>query len=642
MLHPFRRPRQAPRGRLHLAQPILRGGILLAIWAVTIPHRARAADPPPIDRLLRLAPPDAACVVTVENLREQARRFTGSRLAAALWRLPTARAWLNSDQHTRFDQAREQIETILNTPIESIRDDLLGDAAALALRVPEQGASPQGVLLVKARDRALLERLIERINHAQKEAGDLENAIERRRGEIVYHGRVYPAGAGRPTDWYVTTSDGVFALSSEEALITGVIDRWLAIAGAKKAPDGEEVGTPGFGDSPRLAAIRRRMPATALARLYLDPRRLERLIPAQPATPADNRLLALATRSLAAVEYVGAALTWEDAAIAVRLVENFDPAKVAPWVKRWASDPRPSNPRVDRTPPGSIAVASVHFDLKALRDGLDHVLAPTERSAVENVETVLTGLLLGQDFRARVLPRLGPRVVAFALAPEIPKASEVSRKGFEFPAALMVSLNEAGGSEAGAVAAANRDSIGAAVENALKTVLALAALDEKRGLAGARIQSDLAAGARMVGFDAPALFTFAIDQGGGRVIVGSSRPVVAQCLEAGADSGAGERFRRLASAATNGEVPSRSPSYVVIDVQAAARALASRRQDVARAIAARGGRTAEAVDRDLEHVLALARELDSAVLTHSIEPDASSAVQTLRVSLSTTSGSAGP
>ncbi len=589
--------------------------VLSILVAIFSSRRASAADPRPIDRLLRIAPENSVCVVTVEDLREQARRFAGSKLATALWRLPPARAWLDTEGHRRFDRARDRIETILGSRIEEIRDEILGDAAALALRISDQGAGPQGLLFVQSRNKALLSRVLERLDQSQKETGELDRILEKRRGGVVYHGRVY-AAADRPSDWYVTTSDGIFAFSSDESMVTSAIDRWIAIT----TPGSSRAASVGFGDSARLTALKGKMPAGAVARLYLDPRRLERLIPSgeDSTKPAERRVLCLIARSLAAVQWIGATLEWDDTAITLRVCETLDAAKVAPWLKRWAADERVPSPRVDRVPAAAIIAASINLDAKALYDGFVELLSPTERIPLDHVETVLTGLLLGTDVSTRILPGLGPRVVVFLKAPVVSARDGASEEGFEFPMGLMIGLD----------APREKGMIGHALENALKTVLALASMDEKRGLGGSRIVTSERDGARVTAFDRRALFAFAVDQDGSRLVVGSSGSVVDDCLGLDRTAEVGSRFQKLASVGG-----SRSPSFVVIDLQATARAVEGRRRMLSRFLAERQGRSVEAVEGDLTKVLALARELEAVVVTHAIEPAAGSAEQGFRLVL---------
>ncbi len=148
-----------------------------------------AAEPGarPADALLKLVPPDAGVVLTVEGLRDHARAFAASRLAAELWELPAVKAWLDSEKYQQFQQSRAQIEALVGANLTELRDELLGDAVVLALRLPREGAADasqaRGLLLFRARDQALLERLIHVVNTGQKESGELAQVVERRAPE---------------------------------------------------------------------------------------------------------------------------------------------------------------------------------------------------------------------------------------------------------------------------------------------------------------------------------------------------------------------------------------------------------------------------------------------------------------------------
>src|SRR5262249_45605371 len=88
-----------------------------------------------------------------------------------------------------------------------------------------------------------------------------------------------------------------------------------------------------------------------------------------------------------------------------------------------------------------------------------------------------------------------------------------------------------------------------AVENALKTVLALTALDEKRNSGRSLIRTHVVAGATVTTLDHPVPFAYAIDRAGSRLVVGTSADSVARYLQSASDVKAGERFRRLKAAA---------------------------------------------------------------------------------------------
>jgi hypothetical protein len=104
-------------------------GITLAIAAT-----ARGAGP--AEMLFRLVPPDAGLALAIEDLRGHARQFSNSPLSDGLRQLPAVRAWFASDRFQRFQRARREIEKALGENVAKIRDDLLGDAVVLTLRVP--------------------------------------------------------------------------------------------------------------------------------------------------------------------------------------------------------------------------------------------------------------------------------------------------------------------------------------------------------------------------------------------------------------------------------------------------------------------------------------------------------------------------
>ncbi len=95
----------------------------------------------------------------------------------------------------------------------------------------------------------MVDRLIGAFNTTQRASGELERVVDRRRAEMTYHVREFPAGSGRPPEWYVSDPDGTFAFSNSEAMIQGVIDR-------KAGSRAGGTAVPGLGDLPKFAAVR--------------------------------------------------------------------------------------------------------------------------------------------------------------------------------------------------------------------------------------------------------------------------------------------------------------------------------------------------------------------------------------------------
>jgi hypothetical protein len=614
-------PRGAIFGTLERQVP---GRVLLATIALLAIAASGAATEPaerPANALLRLVPPEVAVVVTIEGLRDQARAFGASKLAADLVKLPAVKAWLDSEKYHQFERSRAQIETALHANMNDLRDELLGDAVVLALRLPaDPGADASqggGLVLVQARDQGLLTRLIVFVNTAQRDSGELTRVVDYQRGGATYHQREFPPAAGKSSEWYVDFSDGTFAFSNSESLIQAVVDRKVparaVAAGAGAGPRIE----PGLGDQPRFQKVERLLPARGVARMFVDPRHFERAITAAPASkPSDLRVRELLERYIAAVDYAGASLEWSDAGIVVSAVETLNSSQLDPWMRRWARDGRPADPKLLRVPSTAVALVSGRLDAVSLFDGLALLVAEADKPKLANFEAVLTGLLLGQELRSRVLPQLGPGIVAYLdavadLGQGAPTAEVAPTAPRPFPVVLAVSVSSESGTS-------STVSVLDAVENALRTVLALSALDEKRGQGRGRITTQQVAGAAVTTLDLPIPFAYAIDRANHRVVVGTKAAAVVRYLECSSDPAAGQFFRKLQANAFSG-----AQAYACVNLDAFHEWAGTHRDRVAQALAARQDRPIATVEGDVAQVLALAQLFQAGFVTSRFEADAS-------------------
>ena len=130
--------------------PILFGLVLFTgVTSAIAFEPARAAD-----ELLRLVPADATVVVTLEGLRDQVRSLSVSRLVADLHRLPSVRAWLESEKYRRLERSCADIEAFLGVKLSDLRDELIGDAVVLVLRLdpdaPPDPSQARGLFLLRA------------------------------------------------------------------------------------------------------------------------------------------------------------------------------------------------------------------------------------------------------------------------------------------------------------------------------------------------------------------------------------------------------------------------------------------------------------------------------------------------------------
>ena len=339
-------------------------------------------------------------------------------------------------------------------------------------RGPPTRARRAGLLLLQARNKALLERIIQVVNDKQKTSGELGQLTERQHGGTTYHMREFPPEPPRPPEWYVAYPDGTFAFSNSEALIQSVIDRKQrelsqSTLDASHARPDAGVGTDrGLTDLARFQSVRHRQSDKALARLFVEPRQIERLIAGKPrpSKASDARIMAMIEHYLSAVEYAGATLEWNDAGVVLHTVETLDRSKLEPWLLRWAGNDLPPDATLSRVPATAIALASGHVDAAALYEALCLIVPDLDQAKLRNLETMLGGVLLGQDLRTRILPQLGPGLVAYVEpAPDVPDAERgavvpTPPASRPFAQVLALSLRNSGGGVTTA----------AAIENALR------------------------------------------------------------------------------------------------------------------------------------------------------------------------------
>ena len=647
--------RETDRGRYRGSFQLATAMVLLGLIASLGTSRVEAVDSGRVaEELLRLVPPDATVVVTVEGLRDQVRTLKGSRLLSELRRLPVVQAWFQSEHHRNLQRSFKDIEMGLGVTLAELRDDLIGDALVLVLRLdPDALPDPRqarGLLLVRARDPALLERLVAGVNSSQRESGELERVTDRTRGTTTYHVREFPGAAGRPPEWYVSYSDGTFAFSNSEPMIQALIDRKGRMTSSKTGPGNGVAGDgpagapvtrdgPGLGDLPRFKSLRRRLPERALARLFVNPRTIERLLANVPRSskPSDLRILAMLERYLTAVDYAGAALTWGSDAIVVHAVETINVSRFEPWLRRWAGDARAWNPTVRRVPPTALALASAHIDATALREAVFQLVPADGQQPAKNLESVATGLLLGQDVRSRILPALGPGLIAYIDSPlETPSKADNSRppsgRAALFPVVVVIGLSQdppvPQPDDRASDPAPAPVAVAAALDNALRTLLTVLALDEKRGGGRSRIITREVAGATVTTLDIPLPFAFAVDRVQGRLVLGSSAAAVARYLESSSDPDAGRRFREFQAVAF-----ADAETFVCVDLDAMTRLADRYRDRLARNLAARQKRPAADVEKDLDHLLALARLFRAAFIASRMESDATAVHRSLGVIL---------
>jgi hypothetical protein len=577
--------------------------------------------------LLKLIPPDSGVVLTIDDLRGHVRNLMTSKLAIQFLQLPAAKAWFDSEKYEQLEAARDQIEGMLQAKLTEIRDQVLGDAVVFALRLPTDGSKPvdpgqaRGLLVLKAKDPALLKRVIELFNSIQKNNGELAAVVDRSRGETPYFIRQFPEGSNRHADTYTTFADGTFAISNSEELIQQLIDRKMGKTGSTA----DRPASPGIQE--KFEAVGRRLPDRALARLVVDARFVKTLLenPTRTRSPAE----ALLKQYARAHESAGAALVVREGQLELQIAEIFESGKFHERLDSWSQATQPRAEHLDRVPRTALLVGSVQIDFAWLYRLAREWTPEAERPRLANGETVLSGLLLGQDLSTRVLPALGPRVLAIVEGPfEVGSKVDDDRSArgqWPWPTVLVVELaSQPERKPAAGSGAPPPVPVADALDNALNTLLALITFDPRLGQGRARIVTQNVAGASVKSLEPRVPLAYAVDRPGHRLVLGSSPAAVKRYLEAGSDASAGDRFRQLQARGFHD-----SRSFVCLDLRAVQDMLEKHRDRLTDTVANQQKRPRQDVAHDLNHVLALSQLLDAVYLTNRIDTDSSTAFHTL-------------
>lgn len=537
---------------------------------------ARASGP--ADPILRLVPSDSGVTLAVEALRDHAREIGGSPLLAALQDLPAARAWLASDGSKALAKAARDVEAALRLPIGAIRDELVGDAVVLAFQPGPAGKPEQarGLLLALPRDRALADRLMAALNDAQIRSGELLGVEARARDKVRYSARNFRQ-ADRPSEYYAQLEGGAFVWSNSEEMLLGVIDRKLS-------------GGKGLGDDPAFLKVRKGLPERSVASLFVNPRLIERAMAEvpRPAKPADERVAAMLGRYLGAVEYAGASLQWGDG-VFLHTHEAIDPARLDPWLRRWLTGPSEPLTLAGQVPESALAVVSVSIDPEAIGGALWELVPEADRPGLDNLRLALRGILMGRDPVTEILPRFGPGML-LTLGP-----------GPRFPLVAALSWKDR-----------PDDDLTAPLDNALRTALAFYALSPKRKATHHRVETRTIGQARVTELTdgLRPLLGYRVDRG--RVVLGNVPGEVA-------------RFGVAPDPGLLGEVRAKyfpeAETFAVVDLGRLVREVRTIRGPIARRLAGRSGRPAEAVDGDLGQILALADLFRAATFSSAAGPD---------------------
>jgi len=383
---------------------------------------ASPASAGPRDELLRVAPPDAALVVVVQNARGHVRSLIESPFAE--W-FPTTTAGKKLLVSIDLKQLRDVGTTILpalGTTPQALLDDVLGDAVAFAYTPAPEGkpGDERAVILIRPGKPESLVKIIDKLNDLQRQGGELKAIVRREHAGAEYFERQKPEGGGE----FYCFRNGVFAFSGTEADIKAVLDR-----DKTEAKDKPPV---------LVGRMQKLGVADAAVVVLVNPRPLDAEVKAKitAAKPDERRLFLRFEEIWTSLEYAAISVSLgKDLELGLSL--RFNPEKVPADVKKWLIGPHDSSTAENLIPEKALLGIAGHARASEILDLVASLapMAPDKPGVKEWIGKTL-GSVVGQDKLPLVLESLGPnwamwveQPVKDGFLPTVVAAVEVSGEG---------------------------------------------------------------------------------------------------------------------------------------------------------------------------------------------------------------------
>ncbi len=365
---------------------------------------AAPAAAAPRDELLRVAPPDAAVVVLVQNASTHAKNVLASPFAA--W-FPSSPLGKQLAAGLKLGEARDGLKAVLgalDTTPDEVLTDVLGDAVAFAY-TPAPGSDPtaeRSVILVRPRTPATLARLIDKLNELQTRDGEL-SAVERRdHGGAAYTARRRADGANE----FYALRGGVFAFSRSEADVKAVLDRdrAAALVGEEPAGWGAKLGKLGLTDAAAVVLVNPRS---------LDAEVTRKILAADPDERVFLTRFGEAWKALDAAAVYVALGEGLEAGVAL----DFRPGDLPPAARGWLTGARTPSALWAAVPDNALGAVAARLRATEVLDLLRSLLPEKGRAAIDAALGNTLAPLIGRERLPRVLDALGPDWAVWAELP---------------------------------------------------------------------------------------------------------------------------------------------------------------------------------------------------------------------------------
>ncbi|MDB5308734.1 MAG: hypothetical protein JWO38_2936 [Gemmataceae bacterium] len=365
---------------------------------------APPAPAAPRDEVLRVAPPDAAFVLLLQNARDHVRDVANSPFVEWVPKSVLGRQLFAAGDLKHVREAAAPLFLALGVTSDDLLNEVFGDAVVFAYTPapPDDPKAERAVVLVRPRKPDMLAKLVERLNAIQTGTGEVKSVTRRQHNGEEYFERQKPGGG---SDFYCFRGD-VFAFSGTEPDILAVIDR-------DKAAPPAGVKPPGL-----VAKLAKLGVADAFAVALINPRPLDAELAAKVAgaRAAEKEFLTRfqevwrALDSAAVYFSLGADL---EAGVSLQ----FRPGALPAPAKGWLTGPRTTPEIWQSVPDDALFAAAGRFKAAEVIDLIGALVPVKEKNPVTTVAERFLGPVFGRDKLPRVFDALGPNWAVWAEPP---------------------------------------------------------------------------------------------------------------------------------------------------------------------------------------------------------------------------------
>jgi hypothetical protein len=352
--------------------PVLAGLVLVAPSLHAQPAASRSS-------LVDLIPADFGLCLVVHDLRGQHERMLKSAWFTAFRKTAAGQAVFGSPELQKLAAVERELAKVFEVDWSTFRDEILGDDVLLAYRPPLPGkAAEEGLVLLRTRQPALLARLIERLNEAQRNNGELR-ALD----TLTYKDKTYYTRNDRGKEVFYLLDGPLLAVASNEETLRSVLERAQA-----PGPDaalwrerfrraGAEGSFLALAVNPRVLGLGHKATEGALPPFW---QALEAIfITVQPAE-----------------------------ALEVRLSIQANPEQLPTWLRSALLGTSGPSSLWQRFPDDTVATLAGRTNFAEALTTLTEMTPPAKRAHLAEAAQRSLGAVTGLDFFKDILPNVGP------------------------------------------------------------------------------------------------------------------------------------------------------------------------------------------------------------------------------------------